>query len=826
MKTKMFRFRILILILALCGPGTFAAHGQTLAQVLTAIQKRNRLVQERENVNIDLANASMYSFYWTPLVHKTIQLIQWAGVGDSPNEGNVNALAVNDQVKLLDQAWTETEKLQGYFVDPRKFASGVGMVDYMQCDEERPVINKETFPRVLTMLARKLSSINTLLWPLSWEYTFFDTNEPSASMPTSPPATFTHFDVTGNVNFSCTSVSSSGGIAMAVGYGENGGQARSDGICGFPYKTVGKAPGSFPGDIQVFTNFSYVVNQISDLTWPSDSGGDGTAQTLYHSSQQRALDTEVDAGATTDLNLPRLFAGDVSQLSLQGNLIKHTEDNGTIIEDFIPNLPNQTSTLRNSIFDLSPDDQPPSWDLLDYFVGGLWGVARGGPSLHLITLFKAKFADGFSYPTQSPPEKPPLLRLEPDFAHGRLNLQLANSPTHECELIWQFPECIQTPTQYWKGSSGSISARCILQARGVGDWDAVYSGKPEDRESELQWNGTWDTKNDCWPTFESYLREFWRPVLKQLVCATYGVNVTQKDRYTYQIDFFRRDQVSQDKDKNTGEYTFPTTGAVDTFLVSNPKGDDAQAGYLEIVVHKGQRNEATYDVTLSQNLDSDQNVTESDWSYTGPSINKMVTVTPAVVTLDWSSENYQITQKKTVVDTTTLDGVAQPKVTTTYWEWAPDYNPTLIYSQSWDWLFLSKGVDDTLESWSGFFAPPDERIEKVVEEGSDGIRTTTYTYHWDDQTMPLPPQDGYGNNLTYHGIDYLMKIEQTGGPNPYTANYDSAGQLTSYSDKWGSETVAYSGQIVTRTQKINGQPVRTLVTTYSGDMSTATTTAQ
>jgi hypothetical protein len=70
-------------------------------------------------------------------------------------------------------------------------------------------------------------------------------------------------------------------------------------------------------------------------------------------------------------------------------------------------------------------------------------------------------------------------------------------------------------------------------------------------------------------------------------------------------------------------------------------------------------------------------------------------------------------------------------------------------------------------------------------------------------------------------------VVQTGGANPYTAEYhNDAGLLTHYADTYGSVDVSYAGNKVTQSEKMNSQPVKTLETTYSGDMAQATTVAK
>jgi hypothetical protein len=404
-------------------------------------------------------------------------------------------------------------------------------------------------------------------------------------------------------------------------------------------------------------------------------------------------------------------------------------------------------------------------------------------------MYKANFGEEFSFAKSIPETNIYPLKIDPDFKNRRLKMSLARG-SNECELIWQFPERIQTSSLDLKFDFGALSSRNALRVQGIGDWDAVYSGKPEDREPELVWNGAANNPNGRWPTFGSYVAEYWKPVLKQLVCATHGVNIIQQTRYKYRIDIYRANQVGS-KDARTGEYSFIGT-PIETLTVENPSGDDAQAGKLKITTSGG----IIYQLSLTQTLGDDQNVTSSTWDYSGTVnggtfISKNVTVTPA--TVEWASMPYTISQPCKVIDNTSVDGVNLPKVTTTYWVW-----PEAYYMNEF---------------------PEGQWIDKIIEEGIDGSRTTSYTYEWKDASSNLI-------DSSCHVIDHLTGITQTGGQNPYTAEYDSAGLLTHYADTYGSMDVSYSGNKVTRTEKLNNQPVRTFETTYSGDMTQATTVAK
>jgi hypothetical protein len=870
------------IILALAGQlplGT--ANAQTLAQVLTAIQKRNTLLQDRGNVAIDLLNSASAT-------RKDVQPILWPGLPSEPTDGEVDGLSVDSKLNLLRLAWMEMGRLELKFKESRNLASGVGRIDDVSYDGVAPRIDVTTFRQVVSILAHRLAALHMMEWPLSWTYiphgVEYGKSDGSGSLP-SPPITFT------STPYSFSDTSTTLDVSFRGGVGFSGGATNTtrapDGSTGWNGNTTwwagpitAEASDTYGGDVKIFTDFHYDVNHLSGLAGPSGFVGDGTDATLYHPSNQLAFDENIsEATKGASFTMPGIFGAAPTGISISGSWeYLYDKDGKTLGASFLRSFPFQSdSDLWKSIF-VSFDNtslvEGNGANHLDYYWNEYWGELElwnatssptdypteganwglrcwddgFGGALDFESLYAADFGQEFDFPVQPVPEAPPPLRLVTDFANGRMEVKLGETPANECELAWQFPERISTSKWYVDDYFGAISARRVLEARGSGDWEAVYSGKPEDREDELPWSGIYTNASKRWPTFGSYMREWWHPVLKQLVCPTYGANITQLDRFTYKIEFCRRDQISKDRDPTTGEYTFNGT-PVETFTVQNPDKDDATAGKLEIKTAKG----ATYDLTLTQQYDDNGRATQSEWVFKGVQgnvqfLSKDVIVTPSAITytVDVASQNvtYTMSGHKKVVDNTTIDGVAQPTVTTTYWQWPHGDSLTRIRPDdgyayvSWDgagwggdtsWngyythgnILYGKGEPYALLNLEGDGPPTDQQwIDQVVETGADGTRTTTYSYNKEDQeTYP-------GSGIHFNGIDHLTGITQSGGSNPYTANYDDAGQLTSYSDTWGSETVSYSGNTVTTTQKINGQPVRTLVTTYSGDLSQATTTAQ
>ena len=80
------------------------ADGQTLGEVLRAVQNRRQLQVDQGVVRVTLENQADGSG-GSPVAG---DLIDW-GLGSSfPTDAQVNALAVGDQIKLLKHAWKES----------------------------------------------------------------------------------------------------------------------------------------------------------------------------------------------------------------------------------------------------------------------------------------------------------------------------------------------------------------------------------------------------------------------------------------------------------------------------------------------------------------------------------------------------------------------------------------------------------------------------------------------------------------------------------------------------------------------------------------------
>lgn len=382
-----------------------------------------------------------------------------------------------------------------------------------------------------------------------------------------------------------------------------------------------------------------------------------------------------------------------------------------------------------------------------------------GPLMGFSFAFKASFSGDISVANTPEPAIP--IAVTPDLANRRLRVRLAGEPENECELIWHFPFSIRSNADDTQESFGLIAARHVLTAWGAGSWDAVYSGDPQDREPELEWGGSAYMIHGRFPSFESYIDQWFRPTLTELVCATSGLKIIQQGK-GYKIEFYRRDQIGG---KNAaGRYTF-SGDPIETFTVEN---NDDEGNLVITAAASG----VTYELDqLSQTL-SDWQIDETHWKFTAKKSGGIFFEQELIAEEPEWDEGLVVVPYR-ITDTTKLDGQPLPTVTTTYWD-----------------------------SWAN-----EDRIDQVDESGSEN-RITTHTY----ARTPAGK------------ITHRTGINQTGGPNPYQATYNDAGLITSYISGPRQILWDYSGNLVTRTEKFSGTTERTVKTVYSNGMARAVTT--
>jgi hypothetical protein len=820
-------------ILALAGMlSSTMAHAQSLAEILTAIQKRKQLVEERKNVSgklgLELANRVLAAYNAFPddlskkdvvpwpsdisdqektdaqsLENETPDLINWQGVSTHwPTDADIAKVGIDGQIKLINQAWDELDQLDSEYWDSQSIEDGVGRLKAIQISK-LPIgisINESRF--VMQKLAARVRNFRLVKdWPILMQGADNVSDWQEYWVQSS------WADLSGDGSYAAISP-----LYYAISRDDYG--IYSVYYHWIPYSAK-SAASSADGQIQQYTNFSYFVTDMSGLgsvpDLPNDTYGDA-GNLLWVSQDATANISQLDVSLAP-------FNGTWAGIPYNGKWV----DKGSFNSDglwqsqwvYEVQFPHQSSSS------FLPDD----FIGLDYPTANTESIStlNATTGLGMQTAFLANFGQEFAGKTNAPPEVLPALRIEPRLEDGELVVRLANTPANECELVWKFPRAITTGNGDNDYGTGALADHNVLTVRGCGAWDAVYSGGLGDREQELQWSGDYKSSYKRWKNFEDYDIEYWQAVLVQVKSQTYAVNIKQlsEARYKYQVDFYRQDQFGESK--VSGRYGI-SGSPIASYTVENPESDpDSNPGSLKISTSDG----AIYLLTLMQSKSTVNNITYADsrWilSLTQNStelLHKDVSVTQQRYSwirdynLYQNGGYWQISksQPKKVVDQTSINGVALPQVTTTYWDF--DWQLANI-GGNWDYDWQMLGVASSGHSTRQY-------IDKVVEVSSDGTRTTSYTYSWDTKDKT----DRHRDMVVYDHINYLTQIQQSGGPNPYTANYDSAGQLTSYSDTWGSENVTYSGNTVTRTEKINGQPVRTLVTTYSGDMSKATTTAQ
>ncbi len=687
---------LLVLILWNCfiPPG----HSQTLGEVLRALQKRNQLIQDQVQSYYAYPVNGSQAISQNPIV--------WNGLSQPyPTDPQVNALPFESQMALLQQGVDESQIL-GYFVDDRKIQNGLGRIEGLEAYDANPlprVTDITTFRYDLRMVAQALSHAHGIPWQVYWVNGYQDA-------------------IHENVYFSYA-------------------------ITPLPPFVIGQWPKIVPVDIQIapfvqtssisgtleiFTDFNYAVTAMEGLKGSFDDQGD----TLYLPTTQMFYSQSVPASTQELLPvLPGVFGGDWSNLSMMAS---------PATDDYIMQFQNPSAPVFSDF---------PNCNYItagSQTVGGYGdegnAVYYDNNTISYTAYYFANFGSEFtsSSATSGPPEAPPPIRITPHFERGELVIRLANNPENDCELVLE-------------SGNNPLATRNSLDVRGVGNWEAIYSGRPEDREPEItNWPGSSypnysDPGYKRWLNFDAYVHEWWHPVLTQLVTATYAVNVTQIDEFSYRMDFYRADQVGT---KNKGRYSF-SGKPIETFIVANPSGDDSQPDVLMVTT-----NEALYNVVRSANSDA----SVMQWE---------MTVQPLSVSASMIVENTTVSRYPNfkVVDQYSIDGVTLPTVTSSY---------PLTYLDPYN-------------------------ITNIVETSSDGTRTTSYTYNHSSS------------------IDALASITQTGGPNPYTITYDSNNQVTDYSSGSNEIQLSYSGQTRVETDLIGGSVYRKSTTTFSPDLTTAST---
>jgi hypothetical protein len=752
-------------------------HAQTLGEVLRALQHRNQLVQESWGAT-------------------SINNIKWEGVSSAtPSDGEVNGLSIQDQLKLLKQAIHETDRLSGSFLESRVFSSGEGQalwkLSFQRMDDR---VSVEKFSSVLRKLAARISQLKSLYWDGDWtrsgyEYTIYKVS----SLP--------KFSISLTSNSSNSVVSNGSGCVADIAAPSGSGALESDDAgetyqiynyehgWSSPTKFSTKGSSLCPGKIRVVTGFHYMISDIS-----------GLPDKYYNAQNYTLISSDFSAGQSGDIELPEIIG---SNLSILGTWNEYDVDGDGFIDKvfMVPKVSGQDSSdlwepqfdpMKRSVyyyfkFNIDEgsaflyDGSDLNSNFLRFSIVSLGNGNELWENFRFASIFTADFGAEFSKPRSPVPEQTLPLIIVPDFAKKSIRLLLSNRPDTDATLVWRFPDYVKTTFDRWDDNGdwipsgayiiGSLAARNDLVPQGDGNWDAVYSGKIADREDQIQWSGGPNDTNERWPDFASYVSQWWNPVLTQIVTANYGIKITQ-DGLKYKIDVYRRDQVSGPTD---GAYAF-SGSPVETYQVENPTGE-SDGGSLKITGSGG----VVYNVTMTPSWTDKFNLDYTTWEFTETQNGTVLVDKKATVREPTWDDDGNFTRAYTVVEESSIDKVALPKVTTTYWDkWA---NPS--------------------------------RIDKVVEaNGVNDTRTTTYTYHKEN------------DDAGHLQIKYLENIAQTGGTNPYSADYNDMELLTHYADTYGSVDVSYSGSKVMRIEKINGQPVRTLVTTYSGDMSTATTTAQ
>ncbi|MGC3989092.1 MAG: hypothetical protein QM796_05290 [Chthoniobacteraceae bacterium] len=617
---------------------------QTLGEILRAVQNRRKVQVEGYDADqLVLGNTA----------DNPMKLIDWELGADFPADSQVNALSISAKIALLKKAW------KGYY------GSGYDA----SLDRFGKILTPENFHEALEYYAASLKKQNRLPW--FWEADRDAEQLPTygknqlAALPSSPlqlnalNSTNWRFDTLYS-DLEFPEISANYYLDSSESSSSNWRYEWSE-MAKYPSQITTAGPTDFDGYLELTETSAYgmsVFNGMASTSFGSrsDPGEHLIADAAF---EKQSVPQDLTGG---DLGL-----GPGNGITINGNWVNA----GSNSWYFDPQLPGQSN--------------------VDFYQAGYGGVLASF-TVYIVPTFGQEFL------STAPllPEEPQSPEIIPELSRNRLKIKLGNTPATDCDLIWDFSEA---PFQYQGAGVGLVEHR-HLKVEGSGKWDAVYSSKAADREPVIQWPSSSSVSYKRWSSFPAYIGDWFFPVLKQLKTSTYTLNVSQVDAFSYRIDFYFSSQVGA-KDSATGLYSISGLSPVDSIIVENPLADDDAADWVRITTNK-----AVYDLTL--NPENDRVTWNlSAWDQATSNVFLDEEVIDKYADYEYIDNFYTIVLPFEVDENVSLDGVALPKVTTSYWDtWA---NPL--------------------------------RIDAIIESGDDGTRTTSYTYDWeedDDDNMYLP----------------------------------------------------------------------------------------
>jgi RHS repeat-associated protein len=687
----MRRFLLALLVVTGLLGAIVETHAQTLGEVIRAVQRRNLLSQESE--------------FDDPVLN-----IQWGnGLGAMPDDSAVDGLPLETQMILLRQAWRESWSISGAFYEERFMRGDDIRTERFDFEKLQGRINPENFHYLLRLLAYRLSHMRTVWWDsrvtgLSYGFgcLWSDYGANSGSDPT-PPLLAAQMSESSSphppseTTYPTVFFSIYGATGMTSYPGVNRGIV-------LPGLT---AHGSTKCDGRVIfaSNFDYFTVNTTD-GWPE----------IYENAGQHPFgDAEVPKDGTSAMSTPSILGGgELNGLAFLGywEPILNEDDHITVLgkkwrpsdknqgsQDFLNEVVNQTTTLNTAV----------------YFEGA----------------FGSAGAEFTSLPEREVEEAPPL-KPEQTLYRNRLRIRLANAPANECWLEW--------------GNSTDPSMHSGLLPKGGGNWDAVFSGKSEDREEQILWPASATSAHGMYDSYVFYVNDWWRPVLRQLVCETYGLDIEQGPM-NYTIKFYRRDQVGE-KDSE-GIYSF-SGSPVEVWTVSSPQEDE-----LQIQTSKG--------------------------SYTwkrGDSFSKLSLVDGGSTLL----EQTRTDGDNGFIDETKIDGKSIPKVTVKF-----------LLGE----LFSLGSISEVKEEGASGTVTTSLSYADATEDGKTFKRLASIT-----QTGGVAPF-----TANFSSAEQITSYSRTGGFESFTQSY--SGKNVIRAERFNGSTVrtittVYSSDLLNTTSTING----------------------
>ncbi|MES2995956.1 MAG: RHS repeat-associated core domain-containing protein [Verrucomicrobiota bacterium] len=142
-----------------------AVKAQKLSDVILSLTDRQKVLTQKDEVRNELTSTNEY----------VPGPIEWAGAGSNPNETGVNGLDVGGQIRLLQQAVDEFDRIKKQYVkvDPDDIvANKIGYVDFYGEEDFDPLppVSPGNFKTILIEMSDRIRALEIVRWPFETTY--------------------------------------------------------------------------------------------------------------------------------------------------------------------------------------------------------------------------------------------------------------------------------------------------------------------------------------------------------------------------------------------------------------------------------------------------------------------------------------------------------------------------------------------------------------------------------------------------------------------------------------------------------------------------------